>query len=360
MPRVNPDCCPLLRPCRSRRPGGGRWRGAEEDGVDGARVDRAHVGGDHVRAEEDEDGRVDGLVAAGAVSGVGVERVEAEGGAQHRVGPCHEEAEEALDDLVDADLAGVAQHELEGLLARPAEGAALDGDVDVAVEADELDGLLEAPHAALHALHGQLEQAVLVLRVLRHRVEELHAQPQRLAQRDHEGTHGERAEVLARDGPGRAGQPREAGARLAALVLRAGRVVVGEPVGNRARHGGPRDGRDPIDEPQHDEDAVGGDGGLLLPSDLDGLVRLDLGPDLVVEGPHDEHEAHDQEAELDDEVLQAPDHEHGERAEDLCHLLDDGDAADDLRRVRVRVRGRATVRVSGRVRVRVSGRVRVR
>ena len=42
----------------------------------------------------------------------------------------------------------------------------LDGYVDVAVERDELDRLLQAPHAALHALHAQLEHHVLVLRVL--------------------------------------------------------------------------------------------------------------------------------------------------------------------------------------------------
>ena len=43
-------------------------------------------------------------VPAGAVGGVGVEDVEAERGAQHGVGPGHKEAEEQLDDLVDADL----------------------------------------------------------------------------------------------------------------------------------------------------------------------------------------------------------------------------------------------------------------
>ena len=52
------------------------------------------------------------------------------------------------------------------MLARPAEGAALYGDVDVAVEADELDRLLEAPHAALHALHRHLEHEVLLLRLV--------------------------------------------------------------------------------------------------------------------------------------------------------------------------------------------------
>ena len=34
------------------------------------------------------------------------------------------------------------------------------------VVGDELDRLLQAPHAALHALHAQLEHHVLVLRVL--------------------------------------------------------------------------------------------------------------------------------------------------------------------------------------------------
>ena len=33
------------------------------------------------------------------------------------------------------------------------------------VEADELDGLLQAPHAALGALHRQLEEEVLLLRL---------------------------------------------------------------------------------------------------------------------------------------------------------------------------------------------------
>ena len=60
----------------------------------GVRVGRARVGGDHVSAEEDKYRGVDRLVPAGAVGGVGVERVEAEGGAQHGVGPGHEEAQE--------------------------------------------------------------------------------------------------------------------------------------------------------------------------------------------------------------------------------------------------------------------------
>ena len=62
--------------------------------------------------------------------------------------------------------------------------------------------------------------------LLRHVVEQLHAEAQRLTQRDDKGAYRQGAEVLAHNGPRGAHQPRQARARLAALVLRTGGVVV--------------------------------------------------------------------------------------------------------------------------------------
>ena len=91
------------------------------------------VVGDDECDDEDEDRRVERRVARVHVVGVGVERVEAEHGADHRRAPRHEQPKQLLDRLVDGDLRRVRAAKDEGLLARAAERVALDGDEDVAV-----------------------------------------------------------------------------------------------------------------------------------------------------------------------------------------------------------------------------------
>ena len=70
---------------------------------------------------------------------------------------------EHVEALATDHLRGVLDNEGEGGDARGAEGGALDGDEDVAVEGDVLDGLVHAPEAALCALERDLEQQVGVL-----------------------------------------------------------------------------------------------------------------------------------------------------------------------------------------------------
>ena len=62
--------------------------------------------------------------------------------------------EDSANESVDGELPRVGNNEREGEEAGPAKGRALHCDVDEAVVCDELDCLLEAPEAAVHALDG--------------------------------------------------------------------------------------------------------------------------------------------------------------------------------------------------------------
>mmetsp|Transcript_20538 Transcript_20538/g.55281 ORF Transcript_20538/g.55281 Transcript_20538/m.55281 type:complete len:354 (+) Transcript_20538:225-1286(+) len=225
--------------------------GADKDGFDDHLID----GSKDAREEEGDDDGDHRAVARVGVA-VRVDPVVADESRDEGDGDGLEQLEHKLHQVVDVELRRVLHDEDKGGFRRIAEAEALDGGVDVGVARDELEALLQTPHAALDALEHQPGHEVGVLELLGALVHVLEYDAQELGNGDDERPEGHGAEVEAHHGL----EAREDGERGVEL----GVVAEEEPLRHAARHHHHHRAHDEGEGPERAEEVVREEGVLRV------------------------------------------------------------------------------------------------